>query len=294
MVRPSKVVSIGEAVTAVTQGCSVAIGGFLLHNKPSAFVRELVRTGVSDLHLYACPTSSYDADLLIGAGLVAETVIAMASFEYLGPAPRFTAAMLSGAVEMVECDEVTIAGGLLATIEGIPYHPVVSARGHDVARRSKLVTPYRSHTGHDLVAVAPLRPDVAVVHVQEADAYGNARHLGGRWGDEMLIKASRHVILTCDRLIDNAEVRRNPWATTIPGYLVDAVVPLPFGAHPCSSHGKYLQDEAHLSGYLEAAQTDAGFASYLDTYVHGVGSHQDYLDRVGAERLESLRWEFPG
>ncbi|HUY74675.1 MAG TPA: CoA-transferase, partial [Candidatus Dormibacteraeota bacterium] len=111
-----KVVSIGEAVTAVTQGCSVAIGGFLLHNKPSAFVRELVRTGVSDLHLYACPTSSYDADLLIGAGLVAETVIAMASFEYLGPAPRFTTAMLSGAVEMVECDEVTIAGGLLRDI----------------------------------------------------------------------------------------------------------------------------------------------------------------------------------
>jgi len=293
MVRPSKVVSLDEAVVAVTPGSSLAIGGFLLHNKPSAFVRALVKKGVSGLHLYACPTSSYDADLLIGAGQVAQTVIAMASFEYLGAAPRYTAAMLTRTVDMVECDEVTIAGGLLATIEGIPYHPVVSARGHDVARRSTLVTHYRSHTGHELVAVAPLRPDVAVVHVQEADAYGNARHLGGRWGDEMLIKASKHVILTCDRLIDNAEVRRNPRATTIPGYLVDAVVPLPFGAHPCSSHGKYLQDEAHLSDYLGAAATEEGFAHYLDTYVHGVADHAAYIDRVGGGRLDSLRWEFP-
>ena len=291
--RPSKVISLAEAVDSVKPGSSLATGGFLLHNKPSAFVRALAKRGVSDLHLYSCPASSYDADLLIGAGLVAETVIAMVSFEYLGSAPRFTAAMLAGSVDMVECDEVTIAGGLLATMEGIPYHPVVSARGHDVAKRSKLVTPYRSHTGHDLVAVAPLSPDLAVIHVQEADQYGNARHLGGRWGDELLIKASKRVILTCDRLIDNAEIRRNPWVTTVPGYLVDAVVEVPFGAHPCSSHGKYLQDDAHLKEYLGAAATDEGFTGYVDAWVHGPRDHADYMTKVGADRLEALRWEFP-
>jgi glutaconate CoA-transferase subunit A len=292
--RPQKVATLEEAAAAIRPGCHLAIGGFLLHNKPSALVRELVRQGTGGLHLYSCPASSYDADLLIGAGLVVETLLAMVSFEYLGEAPRFRQAAETATLDIVLCDEVTIAGGYTATIEGIPYHPVVSARGHDIARESRLVTRYRAHTGHDMVAVSPIAPDVGVIHVQQCDPFGNARHLGGIWGDELIVKASRHVIVTTDELIAVEETRRNPRATTIPGYLVDMVVPVDHGAHPCSSHGRYLQDEAHLREYLIAASTTEGFADYVRRYVIQAGGHAGYLAAVGAPgSLEALRMELP-
>lgn len=288
--RPSKLISLEEAVGWVSPGDLVAFGGFLIHNKPSAFVRALVAAGTSDLTITSCPTASYDADLLIGAGLVRRTILGNVSFDYLGAAPRFQAAALSESIDVEICDEAIVAGGYMATIEGIPYHPLSSARGHDVAKGSSLLTPYRSHTGHNLVAVSPLAPDVAVLHVQQADPYGNGRHLGSIWGDELIAKASRRVILTTDELIDETDTRSSPRATTIPGHLVDAVVHLPGGAHPCSSHGRYLYDEAHLREYLELAASDDGFDSYVQRHVTG----GDYLESIGGSaRLAALEQRFP-
>jgi glutaconate CoA-transferase, subunit A len=292
--RRSKVSTLDAEVARVAAGAHLAFGGFLAHNKPAAFVRALAARGVRGLHLYSCPTASYDADLLIGAGAVAETVLGHVGFDHLGPAPRFTAAATAGTVAVEVADEAIVAGGYTATIEGLPYHPLHSARGHDTAKGSRLLTPYRSHTGHDLVAVAPIAPDVAVLHVQQADAYGNGRHLGARWGDLLIAKAARRVVLTCDAVVDNAEIRRRPHATTIPGFLVDAVVEVPYGAHPCASHGRYLADEDHLRRYLAMAATEEGFAAYVarygpdqDGYLEAVAEDDGPLDRL-AHRLP---WE---
>lgn len=293
--RPSKLRTLDEVVAWVRPGSDIAFGGFLIHNKPSAFVRALVRAGTGGLHLYSCPTASYDADLLIGAGLVEETVLGNVSFDHLGPAPRFTAAGEAGSIAVEICDEAIVAGGYMATIEGIPYHPLRSARGHDVAKGSRLLTPYRSHTGHDLMAVSPLAPDVGVLHVQQADEYGNGRHLGAVWGDELVLKASKRVVLMTDELIPNAEIRADPGATTVPGYFVDAVVVMPYGAHPCASHGRYLADEEHLRAYLGAAASEEGFAGYVEQYVTGPGDdHARYLDAVGGRaQLDRLAQELP-
>jgi glutaconate CoA-transferase subunit A len=287
------VVSIEEAAASIPAGAHLAIGGFLYHNRPTAVVRALARRGTGGLHLYSCPTASYDADLLIGMGLVAETVLANVSFDYMGLAPFFKQAAEAGTVEVVPCDEVTVAGGYMATVEGIPYHPVHSAGGHDIGRASKLVTPYTAHTGHKLYAVSPIAPDVVVLHAQEADAYGNVRHLGSIWGDELMAKASRRVIVEVDRVVDHEVVLADPRGTTVANHLVDAVVEAPFGAHPCSSHLRYLHDEAHIKGYLEAARTAVAgdrraFQTYVDRYVTGPRDHAAYLEAIGRERLAAL------
>lgn len=293
--RPSKIRELEDVLAWVEPGCRLAFGGFLIHNKPSTFVRALVRAGIGDLHLYSCPTASYDVDLLIGAGLVTETVLGNVSFDYLGPAPQYSAAVAAGSIDAVIADEAIVAGGYMATIEGIPYHPLESERGHDVATSCRLVTPYRSHTGHDLVAVSPIAPDVAVLHVQQADPYGNCRHLGSVWGDVMIAKASRRVIVTTDELITEGEIRRSPRATTLPGQLVDAVVVVPHGAHPCSSHGRYLHDEAHLRAYLEAGGAGGDLDAYLERYVRAPGGSQAmYLEAVGGEEaLQLLEHRLP-
>jgi glutaconate CoA-transferase subunit A len=292
--RPSKVSTLDQEVERVADGTHLAFGGFLSHNKPAAFVRALAARGVRGLHLYSCPTASYDADLLIGAGAVAETVLGHVGFDHLGPAPRFTAAATAGTLRVEICDEAIVAGGYTAAAEGIPYHPLHSARGHDVARGSRLLTPYRAHTGHDLVAVAPIAPDLAVLHVQQADPYGNGRHLGARWGDLLIAKAAKKVVLTTDELVDNAEIRSRPHATTIPGHLVDAVIEVPNGAHPCASHGRYLADEDHLRRYLAMAATDGGFADYVARYVHDQDAYLEAVveDDGPLDRLaHRLPWE---
>jgi glutaconate CoA-transferase subunit A len=293
--RRSKVIDLAEAAAAVPAGCHLALGGFLFHNRPSALVRAVARRGGGGLHLYSCPTASFDADLLIGMGLVAETVLAHVSFDYLGPAPFFKDAAERGTVEVVPCDEVTVAGGYMATVEGIPYHPVHSAAGHDIGRASRLVRPYVAHTGHRLWAVSPLAPEVLLLHAQEADPWGNVRHLGAVWGDELMAKASRRVIVEVDRVVDPAVVRADPRGTTVPGHLVDAVVETPYGAHPGASHLRYLHDEAHLRAYLAAAWAAVrdgdrrAFEAYVDRHVAGPRDHAGYLASVGGpEALAAL------
>ncbi|HVA25680.1 MAG TPA: CoA-transferase [Chloroflexota bacterium] len=285
--RRSKLVPLQEALAAVSDGCTLAVGGLWFHNKPMAALRELIRRGVRHLTLIAAPPSSLDSDLLIGAGLVKDAYLAHVSFEHLGLAPNFRHAVEHGLVELHECDEATLLGGLMATLEGLPYHPISSLRGTDHLRTSPLAMPYIARDGSAMVAAPALKPDVAILHAQEADEYGNVRCFGAPFVDPIFAKTASHVIVTVDKLVSNGEVRQAPSRTTIPGYLVDAVVEAPFGAHPCSSHGLHPHDEAHLRGYLAASNAalrgiePGAFQAYLQRYVFACHSHDEYLEAIG-------------
>ncbi|HEX6510869.1 MAG TPA: CoA-transferase [Chloroflexota bacterium] len=280
-IRRGKLVSMPEALSAVVDGRTLAVGGLWCHNKPMAALRELIRRGVGNLTLMAPPPSSLDSDLLIGAGLVKEAYLAHVSFEHLGLAPNFRRAVEAGLIQLHECDEATLLGGLMATVEGLAYHTISSLRATDHLRTSPLALPYTARDGSALVATRALKPDVAILHAQEADEYGNIRCLGTPFGDPLLAKTAAHVIVTVDRIIANADIRREPHRTTIPGYLIDAVVEAPFGAHPCSSHGLYPHDEAHLREYLAASKDRETYAAYLQRYIYGCATQDDYLQAIG-------------
>lgn len=289
--RTSKVRDLETAIARVRDGCTLAIGGLWYHNTPSAAVRGLIRSGVRDLELLTAPPSSFATDLLIGAGMVRRAYLPHVSFEHLGLAPNFRRAVEQSTFELVECDEATVLGGLMATIEGLSEHPITSLAGSDHLTTSPLARAGRSTDGRPHIAPPAIVPDVALIHAQQADAYGNVRSLGTAFCDPVLAKAARHVIVTVDELIDNAVVRSEPYRTTIPGYLVDAVVVIPYGAHPCSSHGRYVHDEDHLRSYLASARSDE-FVRYLRNWVHAPVSHADYLERAGgARRIDTLDLE---
>ncbi|HEY8693871.1 MAG TPA: CoA-transferase [Chloroflexota bacterium] len=285
--RKSKLVSLPEALAPVTDGCMLAVGGLWFHNKPMAALRELIRRGVRNLTLIAAPPSSFDSDLLIGAGLVKEAYLAHVSFEHLGLAPNFRHAVEHGLIELHECDEATLLGGLMATVEGLPYHAISSLKGTDHLRTSPLAQPYAARDGSAMVAAPALKPDVAILHAQEADEYGNVRCLGAPFADPIFAKTALHVIVTVDKVISNHEIRAAPQRTTIPGYLVDAVVEAPFGAHPCSSHGLYPHDEGHIREYLAVSNaalrgTEPGaFKAYLQRFVFDCRSQEEYLRASG-------------
>lgn len=198
----------------------------------------------------------------------------------MGLAPNFRRAVERGRLELVECDEATLLGGLMATLEGLPEHPIVSLKGTDHLRRSPLARPWEMSTGAPVIVPPALKPDVAVIHAQEADEYGNVRCLGTPFCDQLFAKAAAHVIVTVDRLVTNDAVRSEPHRTTIPGYLVDAVVEVPFGAHPCASHGMYPHDDEHLRSYI--AQSASGPPrDYLEQYVLAPAQHTQYLEAIG-------------
>jgi glutaconate CoA-transferase subunit A len=291
-VRRSKLVSLAAALTVVQDGCFLAIGGLWFHNKPMAAIRELVRRGVRDLILTAAPPSSFDADLLIGAGCVREAYLAHVSFEHMGLAPNFRRAVEQGHIDLHECDEATLLGGLMATAEGLPYHAISSLKATDHLRTSPLAQPYTARDGSTIVAAPALRPDVAMLHAQEADEYGNVRSLGTAFCDAILAKTASHVVVTVDRIVSNEEIRAAPERTTIPAYLVDAVVEAPFGAHPCSSHGHYPHDERHIREYISASTAAGSYQAWLQRYVHRCRSHDEYLAAIGGPALfERLQQE---
>ncbi|WP_199786478.1 CoA transferase subunit A [Streptomyces sp. HGB0020] len=288
--RTSKAMALSEAVALVPSGAFVALGGLWFHNNPSAAVHELIRQGVEGLTIVAAPPSSYAVDLLIGAGAVRTAYLAHVSFDHLGMAPNFRRAGESGEVEIIDGDEALLLGGLMATLEALPKHPVHSLKGTDLLRRSPLAGLSDAFGGADVAAPAAMAPDVCLLHAQEADVYGNVRYEGTPFCDPLLAKASHKVIVCVDRLVDNEEIRRDPHRTVIPGYLVDAVVETPYGAHPCASQGHYAHDEERLTAYMAAGRTAAGWRSdYLEPYVLRPRTPQEYLAVVGgAERIERL------
>ncbi len=275
--RRSKLTSLNDALAHVGSGQLVALGGLWFHNNPCAAVRSLARRKVKDLRIVAAPPSSYAVDLLIGAGCVTQATVGHVSFEHLGFAPNFRRAAQQGSVRIVDADEATILGGLMATVEHLDSHPVTSVKGTDIGRSE--VAP-RNDSG--VVAPVALRPDVCLLHAQEADIYGNVRNLGTPFCDPLFAKASKHVIVTVDRIVANSEIRAQPHRTTIPGYLVDAVVEAPFGAHPCSSHGIHVHDELGIGAYIKAgASVDSWNRDYLGPYVETPESLKDYVQLVG-------------
>lgn len=275
MERRSKVVDLAAAADLVGDGDHVAIGGIWSHNAPSALVRALIRRSVRDLTVSAAPAAGFAVDLLIAGGCAKRAHLPNVTFEHLGLAPAFRRAVESGALELVECDEAGLVAGYRAAAAGLPYQPVVSIVGTDLADASPQFTRV-DHDGVEVLHAPALAPDVVLLHAQEGDAFGNVRHVGSVFADRLMAKAaSRAVIVSVDRLVDNEEIRRDPHATTIPGYLVTHVVEAPFGAHPCSSHGRYELDEEHIRTYASAIRGDAsGWPAYRDEFVV---DHADYL-----------------
>jgi glutaconate CoA-transferase subunit A len=273
------------------------VGGYSLVSKPSAFIRQIVKNRVANLTLFS-NISSYDTDLLVGAHLVKKAYLAHVTFEYLGLAPNYRRAAETGEIEIIDCDASLLLAGYLATIEGLSFHPVSAVKGTDVLKRMDLVRHFTSPDGEDMLAVSAIAPDVAVIHVAQADQYGNARHLGNPLFDVNIFRAARKVIVTTEKLVSVRVTESEPWRTTVPCYYVDAVVEVPFGTHPCACPPLYVHDEEHLTEYLEASrraiagESAEAFSAYMEKYVYQPDSIYAYLELVGGvERMARLMKE---
>ena len=173
---------------------------------------------------------------------------------------------------------------------GLPFLPARNMLGTDTFRHSAARVIACPFTGEKLLALPALYPDVAAIHVHEADRYGNCRIRGTTVADLDLARAARRLIVTCERLVPNDEIRRDPTRTVIPFFCVDAVCEVPYGSYPGNMPYEYFSDEEHLRAWLEAETDPDRYLRFLEHHVFGVADFADYLQRCGGlPRLQELR-----
>jgi glutaconate CoA-transferase subunit A len=284
----SKLISLDEAVACVQDGDKVALGGWIFNAQPMALVRALIRKGARNLDLIPAP-GSIAPDMLIGAGCARSTACVFISFEQFGLAPHFRRQAEAGTLKVYELDGPGIAGGLRAGICDLPWSPIPDL-GTDLPRHTpEHYWPLPTKPGERrLLAAAAIKPDVCLLHAQQADTHGNVQYLATPFFDAMLAQASRRVIVSVDRIVSADTIRRSNHLTKLPGVMVDAVVEAPYGAHPTSSPTLYRADERHLKEYVKASASEEGFAAYLKRYTADAAAHAAYLDALGGARLAAL------
>ncbi len=257
-----------------------------------ALVRQLIRSGVRELTVVA---SGLTLDLLIAAGCVRKVISYYAGGGSGVPvAPSFRAAAELGAIDIWECEEGILTSALEAAAKGLPYLPWRGGVGTSLPELNPDLKVYRDpFTAETLLAVPALRPDLALLHAASADAYGNVQHDGGPgWLDLFLARAATRTFVSVEKIVANEDIRANPWATTIGR--ADAVLRMPFGAHPYYSRGHYVQDTAWLAEYVDAATAAADgrdadiLTRFLARYCRVPATHGDYLEQVGIKRLLAL------
>ena len=283
--RIDKLATLEEAVAEIQSGDTVAIGGYYFCRHPVALVRAIVRAGIKDLTIVT-PISTIDSDLLIGAGCVRKIIFGFVSFDILGLAPNFRQRAQEGTIEVLEYADLPLMRSLEASTRALPFMPARSLTGTNILD----IHPARQidgENGEKLISLPPIRPDVLLIHAQWADRSGNLL-LEGEGYDTELLKASSKVVATVEGIVGRRELVQLG-KLTVPRYSVDALVELPFGAHPCSCYPYYVHDLWHLLEYMDLARSGR-FAEYLQRYVYDVVDHTDYLERVGGLR-QTLKLE---
>ncbi len=288
---------LDEAVRKFVKNGDVLTPGGTTQPVPSALVMEVVRQRKRNLTVVTAGAVD-TVDMLVGAGCVKRLEIgfvAIHSPRGLSFAPCVSRALKEGIPRKIEIEDYTNLTMTLRFFAGacrLPFIPVNSMVMSDVAEKrvsEKKLAKIRSPFDDREVLVVPAsNPDVAFLHCQIADKYGNAQRWGMLASDIWAAKASRKIIVSAEKIVESEEIRKNPNLTVLPGFMVDAVVEVPFGSHWWACQGFYLADKEFQAKYYKNAQTAESFESFLEEYVYGVESHEEYLEMVGRERLAEL------
>ena len=281
--------TMAEAIgRLVTDGDTIVIEGFT-HLICFAAGHEIIRQRRRDL--VACRlTPDLVYDQMIGAGCVRRLVFSWAGNPGAGPLYALRRAVeenIPHAIEIEEYSHYGMVARLTAGAARLPFFPMRDYAGSDLPRvNPRIRTVECPYTGEQLATVPALNPDVAIVHVQRADAEGNAQIWGLLGVQKEAAFASRRVIVVAEEIVDGRVIRADPNRTIIPGFIVDAVVHEPFGCHPSYAQGFYDRDNDFYVAWRDVSKSRASFEAYLDEWVYGVKDRDDYAARLTVRRSE--------
>jgi len=287
-----KRMSLKEAVAMyVTDGCSISIGS-VVSREPFAACCEMIRQKKKNLTLIT-DSSADSAEILIAGGCLTRAEMAYIWIGAIGLGYNFRRAVEKGIPNYLDVEEYSnLAMGLrfMAGASGAPFMPTCSLLGSDIIQSNPKIKVVDDPYGNGKVAVVPaIQPDVAFIHVQRADEAGNAQIWGATVNDDMVARASKKVVITCEEIVPSSQIRKIPNMTAIPSYCVSAVVEVPFGSYPCSVSGYYWLDQPFRQEMVGASKTREGIVAWMDKWIYGVKDHAEYLQKVGYDRLNKLK-----
>jgi glutaconate CoA-transferase subunit A len=284
----SKLVSLSEAIARhVIDGDVIYAAGFT-HLIPFAAGHEIIRQGKKDLTLArATPDLIYDQ--MVAAGCAKKVIFSYMGNPGVGSLRLVRSAIEQGKLEWEEYSHFGMITRLQAGASGLPFLPMNQTGAVDLESSNpnikRIPDPYG---GKDVIVVPALNPDVAIVHVQRADANGNA-HLWGIIGEQKEAAfAARKVILTAEQIVDEAVIRSDPNRTMIPGIVVSAVCHVPFACHPSYAQGYYDRDNEFYLAWDKVSESAEATRQYLEEWVYGVKDRDEYWQKLGAKTHKRL------
>jgi glutaconate CoA-transferase subunit A len=300
----SKVVTMKQAISEhVHDGDFLFIGGYICRT-PFSAIHEIIRQRKKELTITRSNAAD-DFDMMIGAGVVKRFIATFLSLGFFGLGRCYRRSLEKGIPHKIEVEEYTnlsLPMMLMAGAMGMPFVPVKDLAGSDLMNvksfmgedKYKIIeSPF---DGSLTVVVPALKPDVAIIHVQQADELGNAQIWGIAGDCKMGANAAEKVIVSCERIVSREVIGKDPSRTIVPDFKVAAVVEEPFCAHPGYTPGFYDVDFSFGRFYKEASSTTEGFQGFLDEWVFGVADRdeyvQHYIEKLGYPAFKGLHAEF--
>jgi len=273
--------SLKEAIsTYVQNGDLIGIGGLSFWRKPASACREIIRQEKNDLSIFTF-VGGIEVDMLIGAGCISEVRASFVGMEVFGMAPHYRKAVEAGKVNISEESEASLALGLKCSYLKVPFMPLKGIIGTDFPKVRKDIKQFEDPlgSGTQLMALPKIDLDVAILHVPYADEFGNGNIAGAVWLDDDMAKTAKKTIIICEKLVETEDIRYLPGKAQLPMQTTDAVVKIPFGAHPTSCYNYYTFDALHIQEYLKME-----FNEYKKKFID-VKSHAHYLENAGGTQM---------
>jgi glutaconate CoA-transferase subunit A len=284
----SKLCTLSEAIQHyVHDGDTVYCAGFT-HLIPFAAGHEIIRQGRRNLTLArATPDLIYDQ--MVAAGCAKKLIFSYIGNPGVGSLRIVRQQIETGQLEWEEYSHFGMISRLQAGAAGLPFIPMNQTAATDLERNNphirRVVDPY---SGVEVITVPPLHPDVAIIHVQRADANGNS-HIWGIIGEQKEVAfAAKHVIITAEEIVDEAVIRSDPNRTLIPELIVSAVCHVPHCAHPSYTQGYYDRDNVFYLNWDKISEDPATVKAWLEEWVYGVKDAEEYWQKLGEDAHRRL------
>jgi glutaconate CoA-transferase, subunit A len=296
----NKVMTAQEAVSRFVQdGDHLVIGNYTV-GTCAALVFEVIRQQRKGLTLYS-QSGVFDVEVLVAGGCVERlvtTYVYRAGGKEGGSAVE--RALKAGTLEMEDYTNFQYNARMVAGMHGFSFMQVLEGamvtdlfkkRSFMGEEKYKVITcPY---TGRQILTVPAANPDVCIVHVQRADKFGNAQYWGALGSVAAASLASKRIVVSCEEIVEHDIIQSSPHLTLIPGYRVDAVVEVPWGAHPTEVLGYYNLDRMMYAMFFLSDMTGDGLKVWMDEWIYGCTDRHAYLDHYmakhGAEMLDAIR-----
>jgi glutaconate CoA-transferase subunit A len=304
--KRDKRISLKEAVQKyVKDGDNIGIGGFVNARQPIAIVHEIIRQGRKDLTL-SFQSAGLGPEYLAGAmaidpakNSIKRMELAYFAHEAFGISPLLRYLTENSLVELEDWSNYNMSARFKAGSMGLPFIPCRSPLGSDMLKTNRAVVQDCPFTDRPIMLLPASHPNVGLIHVQEADIYGNCRIQGPTFTCPEIAMASAHCIVTCDRLIEHDDMTRYPNRIGIPYFSVDAVIEVPYGAYPGNSGGLYYYDEKHIPEFRNACEKfrkgdRAPLQEYYDKYIFGVENTTEFINKIPLEQIQYVEKIEPG